>query len=570
MAPYRYKTLRNGEIRLLDLSAGETSSQLSCKIVHASIDDPPLFEALSYTWGSPGDPHTILCDDEDICVTDNLKSALLRLRGPVLQRKLWIDQICINQNDVQERNEQVTLMGDIYRKAQQVLIWLGEGDEDSRLGLNYVQILLTELQPMFDNGVSEIRFSDLIKALGMPAIKSRAWDALGRIFERAWFRRLWVVQEAALAAVATMMCGGQTVPWKDMVNVCRCQVGSHDPEHEAHSSMLAIETQRERHYRGLDSPVIDILLLCSDFNCTDPRDKIFGLLGLTTDARDPILAPDYSLSVQEVYGKVTRFLMTRDKSLAVLCDVRNPKTLQGLPTWTPDWSIPSAIQKTLGSRLRGQYNAAQSTQASVQLSDDLRTLFLDGVAVDSIHTLGNVLLPLPGHDLEILPQWESMVQSAQPYPTGEDPTTVLWRTLIADSGIRGVKSDKHHRDLYDSWHNIFDRNLLVLHKSKAEWTQLLDHDTLNTRAVEFHTAMSEVCVGRRFLITRQGYVGLGPAHARENDMICIFHGGSVPFLVRQNDTISEYDLVGECFIHGLMSGEALAKDNLELRRFALR
>lgn len=116
MAPYRYKTLRNGEIRLLDLSAGETSSQLSCKIVHASIDDPPLFEALSYTWGSPGDPHTILCDDEDICVTDNLKSALLRLRGPVLQRKLWIDQICINQNDVQERNEQVTLMGDIIAK----------------------------------------------------------------------------------------------------------------------------------------------------------------------------------------------------------------------------------------------------------------------------------------------------------------------------------------------------------------------------------------------------------------------------------------------------------------------
>ncbi|KAI9878947.1 MAG: hypothetical protein M1830_010065 [Pleopsidium flavum] len=458
MAPYRYKALRNGEIRLLDLSAGETSSQLSCRIVHCSIDDPPLFEALSYTWGPPGDSHTISCDNEDICVTVNLKSALLRLRSPVLQRKLWIDQICINQDELQERNEQVALMGDIYRKAQQVLIWLGEEDEDSRFGLNYVQILLAELQPVFDNGLGEIKFSDLIKALGMPAIKGGAWNALGRIFERTWFRRLWVVQEAALAAVATVMCGSQTVPWQDLVKVCQCQVGSHDPEHEAHSSMLAIETQRERHERRLQSPFINILLLCSDFNCTDPRDKIFGLLGLTTDAGDPMLAPDYSLSVQEVYGKVTRFLMTRDKSLAVLGDVKEPKSLQGLPTWTPDWSIPLATQKTLGSRFRGRYDAAQSTQASVQFSDDLRTLFLDGVVVDSIYALGDILLSLPFHHLKILPQWESMVQSAQPYPTGEDSTTVLWRMLIADNGIRGVKSDQYHRDLYDSWHNINERN----------------------------------------------------------------------------------------------------------------
>lgn len=569
MAPYRYRALQHGEIRLLNLNAGGASSEISCNILHGSINHLPSYEALSYTWGPPGQPHLISCDDGNLRITDNLKSAMLRLRSPVLPRTLWIDQICIDQDNLQERKEQVTMMGDIYRRAQKVLIWLGEEDEDSRLGLNYVHILLEALQPTFDSGVSEIKHSDLIRIIGLPSIKSGAWNALGRIFERAWFRRLWVLQEAALAEIALVICGGQTVAWNDLVTACRCQVGYQNHEQEAHSSMLAIETQRERHRRGLESPLIDILLLCSDFACTDPKDKIFGLLGLTTDAREPNLAPDYSLDVQEVYGKVARFLMTRDRSLAVLCDVRNPKTLQGLPTWTPDWSIPLEIQKTSGSRLRGQYKAARSTEARPVFSNDLRVLFLDGVVFDGIRTLSNVLLPSPGDYLESVPQWESIVQSAQPHPTGEDMATVFWHTLIADNGVRGDESDKYHRDLYDAWENINERNIALVQKRKSNWTPLVEIQTLNMRAVEFHAAMVEVCVGRRIFVTTQGYIGLGPADAREDDLICVLHGSPVPFLLRPSETGGEFELVGECFVHGLMSGEALSMEDVKLQRFAL-
>ena len=560
MAKYHYQALSDREIRVLDLAAGDASSALCCTIRHGSLDALPPYEALSYTWGIPDKTEKIACHGGDIDITYDLKSALLRLRDPVQTRTLWIDQICINQQDTLERNQQVRLMGEVYPQASGVLVWIGEEDEDTRVGLAALPDLLKALP--VDRGNRVISHSDIINKFGLLVYNSGSWNALGGLFARPWFRRVWVIQEAALAKLATVQCGSHIVSWPDMVDLCRFQVGLEKRESEAHDAMLAIEGLRERHTQGIERPLTEMLSMSVDFKSTDPRDKLFGLLGLATDAQATELDPDYSQSVQEVYGKVTRFLIGRDKSLAVLCDARNPKRLVGLPSWTPDWSIPHTVQRPLGSRLQGKYMAAQTTKAKTRFSEDHGTLFVRGVAVDRISTLGNVF-PLPPTAEDILLQWEEMAQAVQPYPTGEGFQTVYWRTLLADNGRGDAVADKYNQDLYEAWYCISDR------QKPGTWTPILDIDTLNRRAVEFHSTMVRICTGRRVFTSQKGYLGLGPGDAREGDMICVLHGGPVPFLLHQHPTQSYQNFIGECFVHGMMNGEALGTADL-VQEFALR
>ncbi len=447
-------------------------------------------------------------------------------------------------------------MGSIYQSAKRVVVWIGEEDETTGIGL----ILLSELLAALPvDRVRKIGISDIIAKFGPTVQSSKAWEALRELFTRPWFRRVWVIQEAALAARSTVRCGSYEIPWTDLVDLCQVQAGEGQREYEAHETMLAIEAIRERYNLGLERPLVELLSMSVDFKSTDPRDKLFGLLGVATDAQEPDLLPDYSLSVQDVYAKVTRILVLRDKSLAVLCDARNPKRLAGLPTWTPDWSIPHAVQTPLASRSRRKYMAAGNTEANAYFSKTLRTIFLKGVAVDTISTLGNVL-PTDYFSDDIHTQWKRMAQSVQPYPTGEDYETVYWRTLLADSGRNGVESDRYNQTLYETW-----QNNEVLHTS----VPIPNIDVINARRTEFHTIKTRFCTGRRLFTTEKGYLGLGPADARERTLICVLHGGPVPLLLHKNTRHQYYNFIGECFIHGLMNGEALRSD-VDVRTFAIR
>lgn len=204
--------------------------------------------------------------------------------------------------------------------------------------------------------------------------------------------------------------------------------------------------------------------------------------------------------------------------------------------------------------------AAGNTKASAHFSQDLRTIFLEGLAVDRISTLGSVL-PTDLYLDDIHSQWEEMAQAMQPHPTGENYETVFWRTLLADNGRGGVKSDKHNRTLYETWHNSKE-----LRQSSIPIPNI---DTINVRSVDFHIMKTSVCTGRRFFTTEKGYLGLGPADARESDMICVLHGGPVPLLLHQNTVHNYYNFIGECFIHGLMNGEALWND-VHVQTFDIR
>ena len=129
--PYRYRPLCGDQIRLLHLSAGLYDDELIMTLEHVDLKQQPVYEALSYTWGTSSKDCCVSCRTDTgvkkIAITENLKAALRRLRSVEQTRVIWIDQVCINQDDIKERSSQVSHMGLIYSFAFQVCIWIGEG-----------------------------------------------------------------------------------------------------------------------------------------------------------------------------------------------------------------------------------------------------------------------------------------------------------------------------------------------------------------------------------------------------------------------------------------------------------
>jgi hypothetical protein len=127
---YKYESL-NGprDIRLITLYPGTGNETILLTIEHTSLDKRPAYEALSYVWGPQNPSHPVRCNNGMLAIGENLRNALLCLREPDAPRVLWIDRIAINQEDVDERTQQVGLMGDIYSSASLAIIWLGAADD---------------------------------------------------------------------------------------------------------------------------------------------------------------------------------------------------------------------------------------------------------------------------------------------------------------------------------------------------------------------------------------------------------------------------------------------------------
>ncbi|PMD46841.1 heterokaryon incompatibility, partial [Hyaloscypha variabilis F] len=156
------------------------------------------YEALSYTWGQPGFNHQIICDDKQLPITQNLFEALRQLRKGG-ERVLWIDAICINQSDDDEKSAQIPYMRNIYKLADRVVIWLGTADADAIAAFEWIDRAA--------GSVVKKSEEELNRARGFPPFKgagSEKWEPVLKFFSRAWFGRVWVVQECAMAKEAVV------------------------------------------------------------------------------------------------------------------------------------------------------------------------------------------------------------------------------------------------------------------------------------------------------------------------------------------------------------------------------
>ena len=196
----------NNEIRVLLLqpSKDPVAQVRSCR-KKVSLNDNPAFEALSYAWGDPTLVESILLDDQEFKVTLSAWSALKALRYDDRHRVLWIDAICINQDNLEERTAQLKLMGMIYQKASSVRVWLGSADDGDNDAVSILKSMASTQGVQDTLGYSK------------PDGKRNRMDQVQRFFARSWWERLWVVQEVALGQQIIFQQGSKELEYKELV-----------------------------------------------------------------------------------------------------------------------------------------------------------------------------------------------------------------------------------------------------------------------------------------------------------------------------------------------------------------
>jgi hypothetical protein len=383
--------------------------------------DKPPYIALSYTWGNSTQLESILINGQTTDITIGLYEALRELQSdkPV---RLWVDAICINQNNDPEKSEQVKQMTEVYKAATSVFAWLGPSANDSDEAMDATEWIgeaaikagmldlsrevMLKIWDSDPEGVLEsVRqpFHALSERIGLKypqaAIKSLA--------ERSYWSRTWIVQEFSVASDLIIACGSKRLQFNQVsagflflpfhgafmsstLNRIAMEAGIEDPTREAKMKACRdfisnresgapcrlIGSRNRYQKRRLDyhSSLQELLSLTSQTTqATDPRDKIFGLLGIAPDAAELGIKADYTKAVNEVFTDTAKTLL-QNHFTDVLSWCRFPKRQPDLPSWVPDFGLP--LPEPIGSYqcytppLKPLFRASGTSQVKISMGNN--------------------------------------------------------------------------------------------------------------------------------------------------------------------------------------------------------
>ncbi|EYB28739.1 hypothetical protein SNK04_005230 [Fusarium graminearum] len=321
------KLTQPSHIRILELLPAPREKALEGRLLVVDVDKPPAYEALSYTWADASNDSS-LCQrifighgNRALPITSSCHQGLRHLRKELESVFIWVDSVCINQSDLEERSYQVAMMDDVFSRANVVHAYVGEDEYgNSRKGTKAVPLLQSITEPTRPPGRE---------------FKNHAPAILDPFFQRPFFSRLWVVQEVLLARSVVLHCGDKFTPIsQDMV--VKAQT------HRVEIPWWMNHIGRIGPY--VKSELVQVLAATALCQMSDLRDKIFGLLGLVDVEDASILAADYNLMVREVYIGTAAYLIQkrgRHEILELSESLTNieQRNTYGIPSWVPMWDL---------------------------------------------------------------------------------------------------------------------------------------------------------------------------------------------------------------------------------------
>ncbi|KAI1449094.1 HET-domain-containing protein [Annulohypoxylon stygium] len=482
---------------------------------------PRSYDALSYTWGDLQKTNEIIVDEKTLGVTRNLYLALMKLRSPTEPRCLWIDAICIDQGNVQERNHQVQMMKRIFSTASSVIIWMGDAEGNVRDTLEMV------LKCNWSRGKKNLFNYPKEALLG-----------LEELFRRSWWKRIWIIQEVVAAQEPVVLLGNIIFPWKMLVNICQAiQVAEfllHPMAPVIRSCGYQKFTVLDHFRRNKTMSLVRLVHCTQDYQATDSRDKVYALLGMASDVSPDDIIPDYTKPVQEVFLELVRFMITNRYDLDIISSGRLTTSDSSSPSWLPDWRCLNTLRPLNSEEVGGHfYRASGNTQAMVNMDDFPSTLKAEGWLVDTIDFFDDTIT-LAHVDPSTIQRWQDIAKA------NVDVTTMclFWRTIVMDKDHLGNQASVSFGKTFDDF----------LKSSDKTRSRLVQH---------FSDAVTRAVLGRRFFNTKKGRMGLGPPEIKPNDQIAILKGCHVPLILRQ---VGDYMIVvGEAYVSALMNGELVSE-----------
>jgi hypothetical protein len=558
MASIYRKSLDPGarEIRLLALEPGRHGDPLRGSLAVCSLLPKPFYNALSYVWGDTADLGQIAINRDPLRITRNLEIALQHIRDADESLVLWIDAICIDQSNVSERNAQVAMMGDIFASASDVLIWIGEADEYSDRAFEAIHQWWWE--PEFVDGEAE----------------RIVWQFLGNVSTRPWFSRVWVIQELSLASADPwVLCGKRRERWSEILKIWNTvapdyfeETSIRRPLEEVvgmNGPMMKIDTLDVVRKDLVEARSMDLrrlLIISRTSLASEPRDKVYALLGMLSPGERAAFAVDYHEPVAVVYARAMRLIFMDGDGPVLLAEMplfRGTLTFTGMPSWVVELTTPTAkLNNLLVGTISRPHAPVTASGCMAEVNngvvlDDLQTLRVDAVVVDEIYD--NLLLPEDESEYvgsDLLASLVELTKLAmdrrhknttlapcyERYKSGEP----LWKVLVADRECG----------------SIWDAAPVTYENAFNE----LVHSTGNVDPAlvsEYRDCLKEHLPGQSFFTTNAGLIGVGTAGVLKGDVVTLWFGSPAPFVVRPTKpsmTDACCSLIGPGYVSGIMAG----------------
>ncbi|POS87510.1 hypothetical protein EPUL_002113 [Erysiphe pulchra] len=672
---FTYPPITTNQIRVLTLHPGQCDSPIVITIQKHDLSTVnESYEALSYVWGDQTRKVTIQCNGAELRITKSLYVALRQLRYQNQCRTLWVDAICINQDDLDERGQQVSLMKKIFPMASKVLVWLGEADEKTEPAIKAIDKWATfNRQYRYDSNAT--RFSKFEERFAFKPGYRDTLEAVGALTSRPWFDRCWTFQEIILSRQAELNVGKFRITWDcfyhaleafpihlladDVLNfnaLFMCHGKAKIKETTSnHSDSIPVSRNLSR-----------VLQITRNFTATDPRDKIFSVLSIATMNNPSLFQPNYNKSVRDTFISSTLAMIKDEDSLRVLMSCGEQNRDKSLPSWCPDWNCKGGVT------LAGYFDYI-SYNINASLRPDLRylqmndryELELDGAEIDVVKEVYD--LEILGNQLKaslkdinftaVLSEFARKIGLEKCLLHDKlPPEAVLFRTLTADHWFFGAHLIDSYKEIWFPTHLRFR----YIRRSKVEIqycseslfspreyrSNIVDGPPLNVKSMGFTTlqqnsnkpesglysknldnevespfthsvidkvyrqtspfyikgqdfdeaknidiltlrtiakeAISQAMFffkGKRILISKRGFVAIGSSETKVGDKLCSFWGADVPFIIREkkntfknytnhsntskrsNDLNEIYEVIGECYIDGIMSFKRARTNN---------
>lgn len=591
-----YEPLPNDHsIRVLIVEPESADSDLQTRLEVVDLDKDMAYEAMSYTWGDPKDQVPLQVRSQTVSIPRNLEIALKRLRHSDRRRYIWADAVCINQADIAERGQQVSIMRNIYTKARRVLVWLGQDKTSfARLAFTTICDIVRSWRPPNNPH----RFSSYKEAFEPQKegirIDEDGWTALQAMFQTEYFTRFWVIQELVLGQNATVVWGDHSISW-GLVGIgaawllTRGWATNPDwPISAAYNAFLIYVLPLARRsaissFSKLDLSAV-LATTMGKFKSTDARDRIFALLGMPFSGNDPekehLVTPDYTADVQSVYHDATKRMLTQDANLRLLSAVQHGLDIDSAsPSWVPKWDQSPFAEPLALRQEHGYYaNAGELfTPGDGTFGADAKSLALTGLKVTTVtdvtepFTAGNIsfsslpdkdrdamlviLSYLNDPDRQVRSSWSATLEkfTIPGFNSVEKQAEVLSTggglRMAATTGMPGKYGIRKSTEILDGEKMGVDNlgEFLLYWRERCTWdVEALKHADFkdfwtavekegSTYATERALCSMKAFLGRRVFRCEDGKFGLGPAAMRPGDVVVVLFGGIVPYVLRPLD-----------------------------------
>lgn len=597
------------EIRLLQILPDSGSGNLQCALsVHCLKESETVpYTALSYCWGEegPSGKHAVTLNGYQKPVTPSLLEALQSFHRLGHVGYIWADAICINQSDTDEKTSQVSMMDVIYISANKTVVWLGPSGDDSDAAMGFM---------------ANFKDGDLAVPEFGPEMR-RGLVAATKLMQRQWWTRTWVLQEAFLSRNLVARCGVKEIPFTRFVFLKQQTDASYWSTQGKWRGIPLFDrvpfasclTNWDVTKNGLKSPQRSslfswVISMSHRLSATDPKDKVYALLGMVSDEDRNKIKVDYKRPMRDILIDVT--IQSMNEEGLMFLNVVEPSHLRPpeltLPSWVPylvgghNTQNLVGYQPLFGAHINGdpvsweklfESSGIKATSPKIVFSDEDKReqagIFLDGIEVDEVkfadpmpevpeyrgydeHTAARVKAERTRMTIDTIKTWEPLAlqEPTEPvhgcYDTFGGRREAFWRTLACDGTmerVRPLPRDCGHR---------LDAFLGRCPPRGRE--DLLDETIQDDWVREYAVPVVAKTIHKSFILTSKGRMGLAVQGVANGDRVMIVKDSEVPMIVRRH-VVYGFTLIGEAYVHGIMDGEAVvqaAEEGVKVQKICLR